>query len=289
MGKMTALIAALAALTAGPALADSGRLLITGSTTLIPIVSNAANQFTDTYGTWDKAASGLPAETITIETSGGGSGQGVRSVLDDVADIGMVSREIKDSETERLGTHETILVGVDAVAIAAHKDNPIHTKRSNLSTEELAAIFSGKYRRYSDYDQSLPDEEIVLLVRDASAGSAVMIQEQILNDVPVSQHALQMSSQGQLVRTLESNPYAFAYISLGLVNANDNLKAFAIGGVEPSDANVIGGSYTLSRPMLLVTRKADDPRVAAFTGYLLGEAGQAIVMDQGYIAASAGN
>lgn len=262
--------------------ADDGRLLLSGSTTLVPIVSNAANAFMDQYQTWDQVDSSLPPHPVRIETTGGGSGGGVRSVLDDVADIGMVSRDLRAEEMERLGDHRAVRVGVDAVALAAHADNPLHEVRSDLSREEIAAIMSGRIDRYSEFDGSLPDQEIVLLVRDASAGSAVMIQRQILGDEPVSPGALQMSSQGQLVRTLTGNPAAFAYISLGLVNARDELSAFAVDGVEASQENVLSGDYTLARPMLLVMRGEGSPYAQAFVDYIL-DAGQEIVIDQGYI------
>jgi len=250
-------------------------------------MSNAANQFIETYKTWDKVDPALPRQPIVIETSGGGSGQGVRAVLDNVADLGMVSRKLRATEIEQLGEHLAILVGMDAIAIAARRDNPILKTRSTLSAAELADIFAGKYRRYRDFDPSMPNKEIVLLVRDAGGGAAVIVQEQILGDRRVSPHALQMASMGQLLRTLEGNRYAFAYISLGLVNAN--LKAVAIDGVEPSDANVLDGSYTMARPMLLLTRKMNDPRIKAFINYLLSPPGQALVRDKGFIAAVTAN
>lgn len=281
---MRRLLAASLALTlAGTAGADSGRLYLSGSTTLIPIVSNAANAFMDTYETWDQYDPELPDHPILIETSGGGSGQGVRAVLDTVADAGMVSRELRAEEVERLGEHSAVRVGIDAVAVAAHRDNPLHTVRSDLSRDELRDIFSGKTTTYSDFDSELPEREVVLLVRDASAGSAVMIQRQILGETDISPGALQMSSQGQLLRHLAGNSNAFAYISAGLVNANEELVAFAIDGVAPDNARVVSGEYSLARPMYVVHRNNGNPYLDAFLEYLLGAEGQAVVADQGYI------
>ncbi len=284
MRKLMICLTLLAGGLAGSASASDDRaIFITGSTTLIPIVSNAANVFMDRYPTWRDYNPEWPERPVLIELSGGGSGQGVRAVLDGAAHAGMVSRELRDAELERLGEHEAVLVGIDAVAIAAHRDNPLHGHYTNFSTAELARIFSGEVGRYSALGNGLPDREIVLLVRDASAGSAVMIQNRILGDTPVSSRALQMNSQGQLVRTLTDNTSSFAYISLGLVNAREDLKAFAIDGVEASDANVVNGSYDLSRPMYVVTQATDNRYLRAFLDFLLDDEGQAIVVDQGYI------
>lgn len=268
---------------AAPVAVHAENLYLSGSTTLIPIVSNAADAFMNEYETWDAFDDSLPNERIVIETSGGGSGQGVRSVLDGVASAGMVARELSDDEKDRLGDHEAVRVGIDAVAIAAHQASPLHTVRDHFSGEELADIFSGEIATFSQFDSELPETDIVLLVRDSSAGSAVMIQNQILENRPVSPNALQMNSQGQLVRTLEGNTNAFAYISLGLVNASDELTAFAIGDVEASSANVVSGDYTLARPMYIV-HQGDSAYMDAFMEYLLGPNGQSIVEDHGYIS-----
>lgn len=272
---------------ASSAIADDGKLFLSGSTTLIPIVSNAAEAFTNKYQTWDQFDSSLPAKTIVIETTGGGSGQGVRAVLDNVADAGMVARELRPQEIEAMGNHQSVRVGIDAVAIAARHDNPLHNVHDNLDTDTLKSLFSGEINRYQQLDSTMPDQEVVLLVRDSSAGSAVMIQRQILDETPVSDRALQMSSQGQLLRTLLGNAYTFAYISAGLVNANEELKAFAINGVAPTQANVVSGDYTLARPLLIVYRDTDNAYLAAFMNYLLSTDGQKIVTDLGYIPVKA--
>lgn len=272
---------------ASTASASDGKLFLSGSTTLIPIVSNAAEAFTTKYKTWDKFDPTLPAQAIVIETSGGGSGQGVRAVMDNVADAGMVSRDLKSKEIEALGDYQSVKVGVDAVAIAAHQNNPLHQQTSDLDTATLKSLFSGEINRYQQFDASLPDQEVVLLVRDSSAGSAVMIQEQILGDTPISNKALQMSSQGQLVRTLVGNHYAFAYISAGLVNANEEIKAFAVDGVAPTQSNVVNGDYTLARPLLIIYRDENNAYMAAFMQYLLSTEGQKVVTDLGYIPVKA--
>ncbi|EMR14030.1 phosphate ABC transporter substrate-binding protein [Methylophaga lonarensis MPL] len=269
------------------ALADDGKLFLSGSTTLIPIVSNAAEAFTQQYQTWDQFDATLPSQAIVIETSGGGSGQGVRAVLDKVADAGMVARDLRPQEVEAMGDHQVVRVGIDAVAIAARHDNPLHSIHDNLDTDTLKSIFSGEVSRYNQIDNNLADQEVVLLVRDSSAGSAVMLQRQILGETPVSDRALQMSSQGQLLRTLLGNPFTFAYISAGLVNANEELKAFALNGVAPTQSNVVSGDYTLARPLLIVYQDADNAYLDAFMRYLLSDDGQKVVTDLGYIPVKA--
>ncbi|ODS02937.1 hypothetical protein AUC71_12520 [Methyloceanibacter marginalis] len=268
----------------GDSLAQSSNdsLRVGGSTTLVPSVVNAASTFMETFETWDKASSALPGEPTIIYVTGGGSGFGVKSATNGTVDIGMASRDLKDKEKSALGTFEAVLVGKDAVAIAANVDNPLAKTRKNLTTEEVRKLFSGELKTYKDIDASLPDEEIVLLVRDASAGSAEIFQEKIMGDAAVSSGALQMPSQGALMKKLESNASALAYMSSGLATENDGIQTFALDGVEPTNANVVKGAYPLARPLLMIVKGAPNPMAKRFLDYMLAE-GQTDVASQGYV------
>jgi phosphate transport system substrate-binding protein len=92
-----------------------------------------------------------------------------------------------------------------------------------------------------------------------------------------------MPSQGALMKKLESNPNAVAYISAGLAGESENLRVFALDGVEASHANVVSGSYALSRPLLLLVKGATPaPTVKRFVDYVLDQ-GQTAVAAQGYV------
>jgi phosphate transport system substrate-binding protein len=279
--------AALVLLSAAPfgagALAQSnGDLRVGGSTTLVPSVVNAASTFMETYETWDKAGVPLPGQATVIYVTGGGSGFGVKSATNGTVDIGMASRDLKDKEKAALGEFEAVLVGKDAVAIAANADNPLVKARKNLTTEEVRKLFSGAYKTYKDFDASLPEQEIVLLVRDASAGSAEIFQDKIMGDAQVSAAALQMPSQGALVKKLESNANALAYMSSGLAAESERIETFALDGVEPTNENVVKGDYPLARPLLMIVKGKPDPKAKRFLDYMLAE-GQKDVAGQGYV------
>lgn len=270
-------------LAATAAAADDGALRVGGSTTLVPAIANAASSFMDSFESWQQADASLPDLQPVIYVTGGGSSFGVKSTINDTLDIGMVSRDLKDKEKEALGAHQSYLVGKDAVAIAVHKDNPLAGVKQNLTSEDVRKIFSGEYKTYQDIDASLPAQEIVLLVRDAGAGSAEILQDKIMGETQVSPDALQMPSQGALLKKLESNANAVAYISAGLAGESDALVAFALDGVAPTDANVVSGSYALARPLLMLVKgETPSPLAKRFIDYMLSE-GQLAIAAQGYV------
>jgi phosphate transport system substrate-binding protein len=275
----------LAAPGAGARPAEDLSLRIGGSTTLLPMVANAASTFMEKHETWNKVDASLPEQPVIVYVTGGGSSFGVKSAIDGTVHIGMASRDLKDKEKSKLGEHRTHLVGKDCVAIAVNRDNPLAKAKKDFTVAEAAKLFAGDYATYKDLDPSLPAEEIVLLVRDAGAGSAEILQKEVLKDRTVSPKALQMPSQGALLKKLESNARAVAYMSSGLVNESDALVAFSLEGVAPTNANVIAGKYLLSRPLLLVVKGEPDLRARKFIEFVLGPEGQRMVRDAGYVPA----
>lgn len=284
MGAATLILGSMLGLYV-PAQAQSDGLRVGGSTTLVPSVVNAASTFMETYESWDKAGTGLPAEQTIIYVTGGGSGFGVKSATNGTVDIGMASRDLKDKEKTALGKYEAVLVGKDAVAIATNVDNPLAKLRNDLTSDEVRKLFSGDYKTYKEFDASLPDQEIVLLVRDASAGSAEIFQEKVMGDAQISPNALQMPSQGALVKKLESNPNALAYMSSGLANDNESIRTFALDGIAPTNANVVGGTYPLARPLLLIVKGEPSPMAKRFIDYMNTQ-GQVTVSGHGYVPVS---
>jgi phosphate transport system substrate-binding protein len=280
--------AALAGAGLPAAAGDSATLRIGGSTTLLPIVATAASDFMEKFETWDKVDAALPAEPIVIFVTGGGSSFGVKSALNGTVDVGMVSRELKDKEVEKLGRHAKFLVGKDAVTIATNRNNPLARNGKTLSSAEVAKIFSGEAARYRDLNAALPRKDIVLLVRDSGAGSTELMQKVVMKDKQISKRAVQLPSQGALLQRLQANDSAVAYISSGLVAQPDSgLHGIVLDGVAPSNANVINGKYKLARPLYLVAKGEPSRFAQAFVNYLLAD-GQKIVEAQGYVPARAG-
>ena len=261
---------------------DDGELRIGGSTTLLPIVSAAASEFMEKYGTWDKVNPKLPAKKIVIYLTGGGSGFGIQSIVQNVNHIGLVSRDLRDKEKELLGPHRATLVGKDAVAFVTNKANPLAQKNIVLSKSQLASILSGEAKTYRDIDRTLPASKIVVFVRDAGAGSAEVVQHMVMGEKQVSRDALQLPSQGALLKKIESNKSAVAYISAGLVTGSNKLHPLPYEGVQPSANQIVNGDYKLSRPLLLLVKEPHSVMVDHFVNYLLNE-GQQKVVESGYI------
>jgi ABC-type phosphate transport system substrate-binding protein len=99
-------------------------LRITGSTTIQPIIEDLAETYTRASGE-------------ILEIQGGGSSTGIRAVLAEEAEVGMVSRSLSAAEQKCLAS---TIIGYDALAIIVNKRNP----RTEISSRELQDIYTGR-------------------------------------------------------------------------------------------------------------------------------------------------
>jgi len=110
----------------------SGKIEVGGSTSVSPVM--------------EKLAEGYLAinPNATIEIHSTGSGAGITGATEGVLDIGMSSREIKDSEMENL--HQKITICKDGIAVIVNNDNP----RTNISLDDIRDIFIGEKTRWNE-------------------------------------------------------------------------------------------------------------------------------------------
>lgn len=90
------------------------------------------------------------------------------------------------------------------------------------------------------------------------------------------------NSTSVMLTTVEGNPYAIGYVSMG--SLNDSVKALTIDGVEPTVENVSNGTYTVSRPFNIATQAEVSEVAQDFINFIMSAEGQAVVVDKGYIS-----
>ena len=230
-----------------------------GSSTLAPVISAIATDFIEGNTTWDKVDPSFPEKNISIYVSAGGSGAGVKSVIEGTSDFGMLARGVKDEEKEKIGDMKEFVLGIDALTISINPENPLLKLKDGLSTEEIMKIFSGEYKYWDDLDNSLEHKEIVVVIRDLGGGAHEVFQKSIMGDVQVREDAIQSPSMGALVTKIIENKDAIGYASFGMVNQNiGKLMPLKVDGIEPTEENIVNESYKVSRPLIVVKKRRID-------------------------------
>lgn len=267
--------------------AQAEDLRIGGSTTSLPIISTCAANFMEKYPTWDKADGNLSKSTTVIYVTGGGSGFGVKGLINDTIEIGMVARELKESEVKDLGNPVAKAFARDAVAIASSTKNPLAKVKQNFTTEELAGIFSGKLEKLSQVDKRLPPKPIVLMTRDAGGGVTEIFQHRVMKEERLAASRLQFPSTAGLIKKLESSETGLAFLSAGAISKDAKVRTYGVDGVMPTQENYASGAYSLSRPLMIVAKPNPSPKVRVFLDYVMSSDCQSVVKDQGFVPVGA--
>jgi phosphate transport system substrate-binding protein len=263
--KKTMLIALCLLACTGTALAES--IVIKGSTTVLPIAQAALEAYM-------KATPGAK-----ISLSGGGSGEGIKALIDQSTDIATSSREIKESEialAKSKGVSPTAaVVAIDAILPIVNPKNRI----KDLTIDQLSQIYQGKIVNWKEVGGE--DLQIVVISRDSSSGTFESWSELVLNKAKVTQRAQLQASNGAIVQAVSKNRYALGYIGLGYLDKS--VKAVTVNGVQASAKTAIAKTYPISRPLYMYTNGEPKGETAKFIAFVLGPEGQKIVAREGFV------
>jgi phosphate transport system substrate-binding protein len=252
-----------AAATEAPAAELSGTVSTDGSTSMEKVIGALGESFME-------ANSGV---TFTYNPTG--SGSGITAVSEGRCDIGLSSRALKDEE-KASGLTETVLA-LDGIAIIVNPENPV----ADLDLETIAKIYTGEITNWSEVGGN--DAEIVLIGREAGSGTRDGF-ESITGTKDACAYRQELTSTGDVITTVSTNPDAIGYASLAALK--DTVKALTVGGVEATEATVKDGSYVVQRPFVLVTKEdtALSDVAQAFFDYATSAEAASIISAAGAVA-----
>lgn len=210
---------------------DSNTISTDGSTSMEEVIGTLGEAFQEQN------------DGMTFTYNPTGSGSGIQAVQDGRCDIGLSSRALKDDEKAQ-GLTETVLA-YDGIAVIVHPENPV----SDLTLGDLAAIYTGKITNWKEVGGA--DAEIVLIGREAGSGTRDGF-ESITETEGACQYRQELTSTGDVITTVSSNPNAIGYASLAAVK--DSVKPISVGGVAPTEKAIQDGSYPVQRPFMMVTK-----------------------------------
>lgn len=176
-----------------------------------------------------------------------GSGSGISAVEQGRCDIGLSSRTLKDEEKAK-GLIETTLA-YDGIVLVVNPENPVR----DLTLDEINSLYTGQITNWRDLGGA--DEEVVLIGREAGSGTRDGFEEAI--DAKNScDYRQELTSSGDILTAVASNPQAIGYVSLASVN--DQVIPLSVDGVSANEQTIRDRDYKIQRPFILVT-KSDQP------------------------------
>jgi phosphate transport system substrate-binding protein len=266
----------------------SGNLNSIGSDTLNNLMTLWAEGFRAIY------------PNVNIQIEGKGSSTAPPALIEGTAQLGPMSREMKAAESDafekKYGYKPTeIKVAIDALAVFAHKDNPI----KGLSLDQVDSVFSSTNKRGGKpintwgelgLTGEWANRPISLYGRNSASGTYGFFKEHTMKNGDFRSTVKEQPGSSSVVQGVANDLGAIGYSGIGYKTSG--VKALALaeaaGGAvqEPSLENCLSGTYPLARFLYIyVNKKPNEPMnklVHEFVKFVNSKQGQEIVVKDGY-------
>lgn len=248
-----------------PAIAAEDKIVLTGSSTVAPLVAEIGKRFEEKN----------PGVRVDVQT--GGSSRGINDARSGLADIGMASRALKKDETDL----KAYAIARDGVGIILHSANTVTT----LTDQQIIDIYTGKI---SDWSAVGGKPGPITVVNKAEGRSTLELFLHFFklkaSDIK-AQVVIGDNQQG--IKTVAGNPNAIGYVSVGTAEFEAGqgtpIKLLGMGGVAASIENVRNGSFPLARPLNLVTNKDPTGITRSFIDYAQSDKVHDLVKEQFFV------
>jgi phosphate transport system substrate-binding protein len=218
-----------------PASAMARRLIIGGSTSVLPLAQKLVTAY-------HKAYPKIP----TPEVQGGQSDVGISGVASGRFDIGDASRDpIPGVDPKGLVFTK---ISQDGVCVITNNSNPI----SNLSQESVENIFTGRVRDWSEIPGASIGGPIDLFDRDGASGTQDAFQHIFLDEtLRISPSATAETSNGLEQNAVSTDKQAIGFVSFAYTGG---IHAVGYNGIACNLRNAKSGQYGGVRNFWMVTK-----------------------------------
>lgn len=246
----------------------SGTITASGSSALLPLAKDAANDFKAKYA------------DVSITLNGGGSGTGLKQVSEGSVNIGNsdVAAETKLSKEKAA---ELVDHKVAVVTIAPVVNKKIGDVVQSLTKQQLQDIFTGKVTNWKDVGG--PDLKIMLVTRPATSGTRALFSEYALDkQAEATNKSLETDDSGTLIQTIADNEGAIGYVSLSYLVNSDKVATVSIDGVAPTLENTYNGKYSVWGYEHMYTKGNPNEVIKAFIDFIMSDEYGQKLEKQGY-------
>ncbi len=229
-------VAILTMISASVALGAEKKLVITGSSTIAPLMLEVGKAF-------EKKNPG-----IRVDVQSGGSSRGVSDARQGLADIGMASRALDASESDL----KSFTVALDGICIILHSKNPVHA----LTNQQITDIYTGKLKNWKQVGGN--DAPITVINKAEGRSTLELFLQYFKLKNSDIQASVVIGENEQGIKTVAGNANAIGYVSIGTaefdITQGVAIQMLPMTGVAASIATVKNGKFPLSRPLNLVTK-----------------------------------
>lgn len=247
---------------------DQNTLVLTGSSTIAPVIAEIALRYEHAY----------PGMRVDVQS--GGSSRGIGDVRNGLAGIAMVSRALEGREQ----VLEAYPIARDGVGIILNARNSVEA----LTDAQIAAIYRGEIGNWREVGGR--DAKIVVVHKAAGRATLEVFLAYFGIDNRDVKADVIAGENEQAIKTVAGSPEAIGYVSIGTAAVDIDhgvpIKLLRIGGVAATLSNIRLGRYPIVRPLNLVTREPATGLARAFIDFVRSPAMTGLIEAQHFVQVS---
>jgi phosphate transport system substrate-binding protein len=198
----------------------------------------------------------------------------IRTLELNEADIGITGEEIP--------TLRSTIIARDGIAVLTNFSNPV----KELSMQQVADIFSGKIRYWSQVYEEAPQTKIVLISRTNNQNIRQGFEKQLNIPDGIPRSASRAETEDEAIKAVSGNLEAVTFVSMApALRAKEDgvaINLLFINRVEPEIQTVLDNRYPLQLPVVLITNPNPSAQVLAFEEFVLSPKGQNLMQKGKY-------
>lgn len=239
---------------------------LSGSSTMGPMINEIGKRYSE-------RKSG-----VRVDVQTGGSSRGIADAGNGLADVGMSSRDLTIKEKS---LYQETIVATDGIGFLVNSANPVQ----ELTKDQLGSIFTGEISDWKDLGGK-PGK--IVFINRAAGRSELSIVSKIFGIKADKFKPSSIAGENQQgIKLVAGNPNAITYMSVGAslfaAEKKEAVKLLPFQGVTPDFRTVASGEYSLSRPLILVTKGETKPWVKDFIDFCRSKEMNSVVKDFSYV------
>ncbi|HWM25212.1 MAG TPA: phosphate ABC transporter substrate-binding protein [Chthoniobacterales bacterium] len=243
------------------------QVVVTGASTVYPIVQMAAEELRRTKG-------------LDIMGQGGGSTRGFEDCIAGRNSLGAMARELTPEEKAQV---IALPIAHDGVGIVVHASNQI----AGVTTDELRQIYRKQVTHWSSFGGQ-NDRIVVVHKAEGHALRGVFMDYTGLTPDEMTRHTdVTAGDNAQVIRVIANTANAIGYVSLGEVikaaEAGQPVRLVKLNGIEPVMENVTNKTYPLFHPLYLISKREPQGGSRVLLDFLRSPEGKAIIRQGNYV------
>ena len=253
----------------------AGMIQVKGSDTLLMLSQRWAEAFIEKN------------PEAVVQVTGGGSGVGIKSLIEGTTDVANASRPIEDEEREEAKAKgvdvNEIAVAVDGVCFIVNPANPL----TEISIGRLGDVYRG---RITDWSALGGSGTVMCYGRQATSGTYDFVKEHVLNKDDYRADIQEMQGNSLLCDSVARDRNGIAYVAYGYAAKRNDVKILAVKkddaspAVAPTLETVGSMEYPVSRYLFNYVNGKPEGVAKAYLAFALSDEGQKIVEEVEYVA-----